>query len=116
MENNFKHLLNGSLAQYNDNVVPKIPVFAGNDITSEVYYFKPGQVLKLHRHPSGEQIFFFLKGSGKMKLGEKELEVTVGSTVFIPTGEWHEITNNNDEEMVAVQVTKVGAGAEFKDV
>lgn len=70
-----KNLLDGSLAQYNDTAVPKIPVFAGNDITSEVYYFKPNQVLNAHRHPNGEQIFVFLKGEGKMKLGEHECDV-----------------------------------------
>lgn len=114
MESNHKHLLDGSLAQYNDAAVPKIPVFAGEDMTSEVYYFKPGQVLKMHRHPSGEQIFFFLKGHGKMTVGDKSHDVCVGCTLFIKAGEWHEITNSNDEEMVAVQVTKVGAGAEYK--
>lgn len=35
MHENKKNLLDGSLAQYNDTAVPKIPVFAGNDITSE---------------------------------------------------------------------------------
>ena len=84
-----KHLLNGSIEQYNDGVVPKIPVFAGEDITSEVYYFKPGQVLKAHRHSQG-------------------------STIFVKAGKWHEITNGSSE-MVAVQVTKVGAGAEYKE-
>lgn len=115
MQESLKNLLNGTLEQYNDVVVPKIPVFTGSDITSEVYYFKPGQILKSHRHPNGEQIFFFLKGCGKMNLEDSQLDVTVGSTVFIPAGHWHEIINGNDEEMVAVQVTKVGAGAEYKD-
>ncbi|MGL5753513.1 MAG: cupin domain-containing protein [Paraclostridium sp.] len=109
-----KHLLNGELAQYNEAVVPKVPVFAGNDITSEVYYFKPEQILKTHRHPEGEQIFVFLKGNGKIVVGEETIDVNEGSTVFIKSGEWHEVINSSNGEMVAVQVTKVGAGAEFK--
>ncbi|NMS89341.1 cupin domain-containing protein [Clostridioides difficile] len=114
MHENKKNLLDGSLAKYNDAAVPKIPVFAGSDITSEVYYFKPNQVLNAHRHPNGEQIFVFLKGKGKMKLGEHECDVKDGDTIFVPTGEWHEITNGSKEEMVAVQITKINAGAEYR--
>ncbi len=109
-----KHLLDGTLEQYNNNVVPKVPVFAGEDITSEVYYFKPNQVLKEHRHPNGEQIFIFLKGSGKMIVNDKGYDVNEGSTVFVKKGEWHEIINGTVEEMIAVQVTKANAGAEYK--
>ena len=114
MENNHKHLLSGELVQYNDSAVPKVPVFVGNDMTSEIYYFKPGQVLKLHRHPNGEQIFVFLKGKGTMNLENRNHDVAAGDSVFIKTGEWHGITNGNDEEMIAIQITKVNAGAEFK--
>lgn len=109
-----KQLLNGTMEQYNDMIVPKIPVFSGNDMTSEIYFFKPGQVLKKHRHPNGEQIFIFLKGEGRIKVGENEFDVSVGSAVFIPTGEWHEITNGDKQSMTAVQVTKIDAGAEYK--
>ena len=50
-----------------------------------------------------------------MTIGEKtDHHVHTGDTVFIKAGQWHGITNCNEEEMVAVQVTKVGAGAEFK--
>ena len=114
MENNHKHLLSGELVQYNDSAVPKVPVFAGSDMTSEIYYFKPGQVLKMHRHPNGEQIFVFLKGKGVMELEDKKHDVAAGDAMFIKSGEWHGITNGNDEEMVAIQITKVDAGAEFK--
>lgn len=109
-----KHLLDGTLEQFGGDVVPKIPVFAGEDITSEVYYFKPNQVLRSHRHPKGEQIFVFLKGEGKMLVGDKSHNVDPGSIVFVKTGEWHEIINGTTEEMVAVQVTKVDAGAEYR--
>jgi quercetin dioxygenase-like cupin family protein len=112
--NNKKNFLDGSLEEFNEKTVPKIRVFAGEDMTSEVYFFKPHQVLKAHRHPDGEQIFFFFKGSGKMSLGDNVTDVTVGNSVFVKAGEWHEITNG-DSEMIAVQVTKVGAGAEYKE-
>lgn len=115
MDKYSKKLLDGSLEQFDHNVVPKIPVFVGEDINSEVYYFNPNQVLKTHRHPAGEQIFIFLKGSGEMKLGESKFHVSEGSTIFVPRGEWHEITNGK-EVMVTVQVTKVGAGAEYKNI
>ena len=114
MEDMHKNLLDGTLEQYNDAAVPKIPVFSGNDMTSEVYYFKPNQVLKMHRHPNGEQIFVFVKGSGTMIVADKEHHVKEGGLILVKAGEWHEITNGN-ENMVAVQITKVGAGAEFKD-
>lgn len=111
-----KNLLNGSLNQYGDKAVPKVPVFAGNDITSEVYFFKPNQILSRHRHPSGEQIFFILKGEGRMMIGENAFDIEVGSSIFVPAGEWHEIINGTVSEMVAVQVTKVGAGFEAHNV
>lgn len=114
MESNHKHLLDANMAQYNDNVVPKIPVFTGNDITCEVYYFKPGQELATHKHPNGEQVFFFLKGCGTMSVEDKAHDVHTGCTVFVESNKWHGIKNGNNEEMVAVQVTKVNAGAEYK--
>lgn len=114
MENNHKQLLSGDLVKYDDSAVPKVPVFAGNDMTSEVYYFKPNQVLKVHKHPNGEQIFVFLKGNGIMTIEDKKHDVSSGDTVFVKADEWHGITNGNLEEMVAIQITKVNAGAEFK--
>lgn len=113
MENNHKHLTCGELVKYDENSVPKVPVFAGEDMTSEVYYFKPNQVLGLHRHPNGEQIFVFLQGKGVMELGDKKHDVAAGDAVFVKAGEWHGITNGS-EDMVAVQITKVNAGAEYK--
>lgn len=114
MDEIIKNLFDDNLVNYNEDVVPKISVFTGKDITSDVYYFKENQVLKTHRHPHGEQIFIFLKGEGKMTVGDVEKEVKEGSTVMVKAGEWHEIVNGSSGNMVAVQVTKVDAGAEYK--
>jgi len=47
-----------------------------------------------------------------MMVGENAFDIEVGSSIFVPAGEWHEIINGTVSEMVAVQVTKVGAGFE----
>ena len=49
-----------------------------------------------------------------MTVGDVEKEVKEGSTVMVKAGEWHEIVNGGSGNMVAVQVTKVNAGAEYK--
>ncbi len=99
---------------FQDGGVNKVAVFQGSDLTSDTYYFKPNQVLDWHRHPNGDQIFFILKGSGKFHLDdgkEQVIDVTEGSTVFIPAGVWHKLANGGTD-MVATQVTKAGAGFE----
>ena len=50
----------------------------------------------------------------EIKVGENEFDVSIGSTVFIHAGEWHEIINGNKQKMTVVQVTKVNAGVEYK--
>lgn len=44
----------------------------------------------------------FLKGEGKMKFGEYECDVKNGDIVFVLIGEWYEIINGSNEEMVVV--------------
>lgn len=103
--------------QYNENAVAKIPTVKGNDITSEVYYFKPGQILAYHRHPSGDQIFYILKGTGTFYLDdgtERALPVRDGAAIIAPAGVWHQLVNDNQAEMVAIQVTKANAGMEAR--
>lgn len=103
--------------EFNPANVNKVAHLKGNDITSDTYYFEPGQVLKYHRHPNGEQIFFILKGKGQFFLDdgqEKAIDVSEGSSVFVPTGVWHKLVNASTGQMVAVQVTKAGAGMESR--
>ena len=50
-----------------------------------------------------------------MTVEEKEHNVHTGCTVFVKANEWHGIKNSDKEDMIAVQVTKVNAGAEYKD-
>ena len=68
--------------QFTENAVNKVNNFTGEDLTTDTYYFNPGQVLAYHRHPDGDQVFFILKGQGKFYLDngtEEVIEVKEGS-------------------------------------
>ena len=101
--------------QYNEAAVNKVNNFNGEDLVTDTYYFKVGQILEYHRHPEGDQVFFVLQGTGNFYLdnGTEELvEVAPGSIIYVPAGVWHRLDNTGDNEMIACQVTKAKAGME----
>ncbi len=44
-----------------------------------------------HFHRVSEEIYFFTRGSGRMRLGDDEAEVQAGDTVVIPPGVEHKL-------------------------
>jgi mannose-6-phosphate isomerase-like protein (cupin superfamily) len=55
---------------------------------------KGGQV-PWHNHEQ-EEIYHILEGTGEMCVGEERVEIKAGQTVFIPSGEFHQLTNRMD--------------------
>jgi mannose-6-phosphate isomerase-like protein (cupin superfamily) len=53
-----------------------------------------------HYHRMTEELYFFTAGSGRMRLGDEEREVTTGDCVVIPPGQVHELVNSGDEPLV----------------
>lgn len=103
--------------QFNADTVNKISVIKANDVTSDTYYFRPGQVLKYHRHPNGDQVFVILKGQGRFYLDdgtEKTFDVAEGSMILAPAGVWHQLVNTGTGDLIASQVTKINAGMEAR--
>jgi len=50
-----------------------------------------------HKHNDKDQIFYITDGSGKIKLGEKEFEVSSGCLAYVPAGLAHQtITTGNE--------------------
>ena len=46
-----------------------------------------------------EEIYFIVKGSGEMCLGEERMAIRTGQTVYIPPGVFHQLTNTSAEIM-----------------
>jgi mannose-6-phosphate isomerase-like protein (cupin superfamily) len=53
----------------------------------------PGAETDEHYHGVSEEIYFFTSGSGRMKLGDEETDVSAGDTVVIPPATPHKLWN-----------------------
>ena len=98
-----------------DGAVNKVNLVKTESLTLDVYYFKGGQSLGYHRHPTGDQIFTVINGTGTFKLddgSEEMLEVKAGSTFLAPANVWHDLIDNGEGGLIAQQVTKEPAGME----
>ena len=59
----------------------------------------PGGETAEHFHPNTEEIYYFIGGSGRMRLGEQEDEVRAGDCVVIPAGVAHKLWNTGAEPL-----------------
>jgi quercetin dioxygenase-like cupin family protein len=112
---------NGDISTYRktqDDMVAKVTIIKTDSLTLDVYYFKAGQALAYHRHPTGNQIFTVIEGSGTFKLddgGEESLAVKQGSTFLAPANVWHDLADSGNGKLVAQQVTTQPSGMEKRE-
>jgi mannose-6-phosphate isomerase-like protein (cupin superfamily) len=53
-----------------------------------------------HYHPRTEELYYFVAGAGRMRLGEEESEVGAGDCVVIAPGVPHKLWNPGAEPLV----------------
>jgi mannose-6-phosphate isomerase-like protein (cupin superfamily) len=53
-----------------------------------------------HYHPRSEELYYFVSGAGRMRLGDEEAEVRAGDCVVIPPGTPHKLFNPHGEPLV----------------
>ena len=62
----------------------------------------PGADTEEHYHRVSEEIYLFTSGSGRMKLGDEEAEVSAGDTIVIPPGVPHKVGSKEGMRMLMV--------------
>jgi mannose-6-phosphate isomerase-like protein (cupin superfamily) len=72
---------------------------AGNQSLAEARV-PPGAATIEHLHHESEEIYVFLEGEGRMKLGGDEIQVRPGEAVVIPPGTRHKLWNPGPEPLV----------------
>lgn len=60
----------------------------------------PGGKTIEHYHRTTEEVYLFLGGEGRMRLGDEEAAVCGGDTVVIPPGVRHKLWNEGAEPLV----------------
>jgi mannose-6-phosphate isomerase-like protein (cupin superfamily) len=60
----------------------------------------PGGETVEHFHRTSEEIYYFVGGAGRMRLGEQEADVRAGDTVVIAPGLRHKLFNPGAEPLV----------------
>jgi mannose-6-phosphate isomerase-like protein (cupin superfamily) len=60
----------------------------------------PGGETIEHYHREAEEIYYFVSGAGRMRLGSDETEVRVGDCVVIPPGTPHKLWNPGAEPLI----------------
>lgn len=60
----------------------------------------PGGKTIEHYHRTTEEVYLFLGGEGRMRLGDEEAAVCGGDTVVIPPGVRHRLWNEGAEPLV----------------
>ena len=57
------------------------------------------QATERHYHRLTEEIYFVLKGQGKLEVDGETTHVRPGDAVLIPAGAWHQLENNGTSEL-----------------
>jgi mannose-6-phosphate isomerase-like protein (cupin superfamily) len=60
---------------------------------------EPDQATQRHQHRLTEEIYFVLKGSGRMEVDGVTQMVRPGDAILIPAGTWHSLENNGTSEL-----------------
>jgi mannose-6-phosphate isomerase-like protein (cupin superfamily) len=60
----------------------------------------PGGATEPHRHPETEEIYYILRGTGRMTVGDEARDVAALDAVLIPPGVRHTIRNTGTDDLV----------------
>lgn len=75
---------------------------------SKVISVKPGQQLSLQSHNHREEHWIVAHGTGTVQIEKSVINVSCGSSLFIPMGAKHRLTNADDKENLIITEVQIG--------
>lgn len=72
--------------------------------------------IRVHLHQREDEIIFIRMGRGIVTLGDREVEVGPGATVYVPQGVWHGLRNTGETTLgMSAMYSPPGFEQTFKD-
>lgn len=75
---------------------------------SKVISVKPGQQLSLQSHNHREEHWIVAHGKGVVQIEKSEIKIESGSSLFIPKGAKHRLTNTDSSENLIITEVQIG--------
>lgn len=76
----------------------------------------PGAEIRVHLHEREDEIIFIRTGRGIATLGDREVPVGPGATIYAPQGVWHGLRNTGDSTLgMSAVYSPPGFEQAFKD-
>ena len=77
----------------------RLDLFRRENLDTWILFFPPGDVQRMHNHPS-DRTYYVLTGRGIVKGLTETHEVAQGQIISIPAHEYYEVSNPHDEPMI----------------
>ena len=86
-------------------------VTQSEDVVVVAWHIKPGQIIKPHRHPEGQDTWTILAGRGDYIVDEmgSTLPITTGDVVVAQRGQVHGVRNSSDRDLLFVSIVSPAA-------
>lgn len=75
------------------------PIFETSRLNMTHVRIHPGETVPKHTHHDEDQVYYVATGTGFVVLDGRRTDVAAGSSVLIPLGTEHEITNTGSEPL-----------------
>jgi mannose-6-phosphate isomerase-like protein (cupin superfamily) len=59
----------------------------------------PNSEIRVHLHQREDEVIFIRMGSGVATLGDRQVPVSAGATIYVPQGVWHGLRNDAKETL-----------------
>ena len=92
------------IKQFDQKEMIKKGPLTTDKLVFNTFFFSPRQVLKLHKHPASDELFYIVEGKGQFTVGANTFPVESGSVVYGPANVMHGLVNSGGAGIVLISV------------